>query len=138
MGPEPDVSAAAFIEELLNDVMLKPSGDLRVVADKYFSPQYRQRTDGEWLSRSEFLEHAAHLRSLLVEASVVIHQALRDGNQISSRHTVRATKQDGGQVESDVYLFGELDDQDRFLYIDELTRMVAGGEADRDLGRSRG
>ncbi|MEU8926893.1 nuclear transport factor 2 family protein, partial [Kitasatospora sp. NPDC048545] len=49
----------------LTDLLLTPGLDLDEAADRHFAPDYRQRTDGEWADRTEFLDHIAHLRTVV-------------------------------------------------------------------------
>lgn len=105
--------------------------------DRHFAPDYRQRTDGTWSDRAEFADHIAHLRSIIRSADINIIDEHRDGTRYADRHTVDVAKVNGGRVVQEVYLFGQFAADGRFLRVDETTLMLAGEEADRDLGNSR-
>ncbi|WP_328540427.1 nuclear transport factor 2 family protein [Streptomyces sp. NBC_00344] len=121
----------------LTDLLLTPGLGLDEAADRHFAPDYRQRTDGKWDERSDFLEHIAHLRTIVADGSVQIHDELYDGTLYADRHTVNITKTDGSAVCMEVYVFGELAPDGRFRRIEETTLMLSGAEGDRGMGSAR-
>ncbi|GAA2747087.1 nuclear transport factor 2 family protein [Kitasatospora cinereorecta] len=125
------------IRAALTDLLLTPGLDLDEAADRHFDPEYRQRTDGSWADRTEFLTHIAHLRKVVAGGSVEVHDELVDGDRYADRHTVTVTKTDGSTVRMEVYLFGEFAADGRFLRIEETTLMLEGAEHDRNLGSAR-
>jgi hypothetical protein len=125
------------ISAALTDLILNPALDLHEAADRHFAPDYRQRTNGQWDDRDDFLKHIAHLRTVVAEGSVEVHDELYDGARYADRHTVRVTKKDGSTVRTEVYLFGEFAPDGRFRRIEEVTLMIEGAEADRNLGNAR-
>ncbi|MFJ9611517.1 nuclear transport factor 2 family protein [Kitasatospora sp. NPDC101176] len=125
------------IRTALTDLLLTPGLDLDEAADRHFAPDYRQRTDGEWADRTEFLAHIAHLRSVVAGGSVEVHDELTDGTLYADRHTMTITKTDGSTVRMEVYLFAEFAPDGRFRRIEETTLMLEGAASDRDLGSAR-
>ncbi|EPH41362.1 nuclear transport factor 2 family protein [Streptomyces aurantiacus] len=121
----------------LTDLIFNPGLDLHEAADRHFAPDYRQRTNGQWDDREGFLEHIAHLRTVVAEGSIEVHDELSDGIRYADRHTVHVTKKDGSTVRTEVYLFGEFAPDGRFSRIEEVTLMLEGAEADRNLGSAR-
>ncbi|MFE5581457.1 nuclear transport factor 2 family protein [Kitasatospora sp. NPDC056531] len=129
--PHTNIAAA------LTDLLLTPGLDLDEAADRHFAPDYRQRTDGDWADRQDFLAHIAHLRTIVATGSVQVHDELVDGNRYADRHTVAVTKADGSAVRMEVYLFGEFAPDGRFRRIEETTLLLDGAEGDRNLGSAR-
>lgn len=125
------------IATAMTDLLLTPGLDLHEAADRHFAPDYRQRTDGEWADRAEFLQHIAHLRTVVASGSVEVHDELAQDDRYADRHTVTVTKTDGTSVRMEVYLFGEFAPDGRFRRIEETTLMLEGAEGDRDLGSAR-
>ncbi|MFI6116464.1 nuclear transport factor 2 family protein [Kitasatospora sp. NPDC051164] len=121
----------------LTDLLLTPGLDLDEAADRHFAPDYRQRTDGEWADRTEFLAHIAHLRTVVAGGSVDVHEELTTGNLYADRHTMTVNKTDGSTVRMEVYLFAEFAADGRFRRIEETTLMLEGADADRNLGSAR-
>ena len=121
----------------LTDLLFNPGLDLQEAADRHFAPDYRQRTNGQWDERDDFLDHIAHLRTVVAEGSVEVHDELYDGVHYADRHTVRVTKKDGSTVRTEVYLFGDFAPDGRFRRIEEVTLMLEGADADRNLGSAR-
>ncbi|WP_030559275.1 nuclear transport factor 2 family protein [Streptomyces aureocirculatus] len=121
----------------LTDLLFNPGLDHHEAADRHFAPDYRQRTNGQWDDREGFLEHIAHLRTVVAEGSVEVHDELSDGIHYADRHTVHITKKDGSTVRTEVYLFGGFAPDGRFSRIEEVTLMLEGADADRNLGSAR-
>lgn len=125
------------IHVALTDLLFTPGLELDEAADRHFAPDYRQRTDGRWADRTDFLTHIAHLRTAVAHGSVEVHEEFVDGDRYADHHTVDATKTDGSTVRMEVYLFGEFAPDGRFRRIEETTLMLAGAEEDRNLGSAR-
>lgn len=126
-------SIAAALHDLLNEQSL----DLEQAVRRHFTDGYRQRTDGLWDGRERFVEHIAHLRTIVDRVHVSVIDELVDGSAYADRHIVRIVKTDGSEVVQEVYLFGELAGDGRFSRIEEVTMMLEGDEADRAIGSAR-
>ncbi|MEV5277130.1 MULTISPECIES: nuclear transport factor 2 family protein [unclassified Streptomyces] len=125
------------IAAALNDLLLNRDITVAEAADRHFTPEYRQRTDGEWADRAEFIDHISHLRTVVADGRVVVHEELSDGDKYADRHTVDIVKTDGSSVSMEVYVFADLASDGRFSRIEETTLMLQGSDADRDLGSAR-
>lgn len=125
------LTITTVLDELLNQKHLP----LDEVLDRYFSPAYRQRTNGHWDDRAAFMRHARKLREVVSSANIELLDEFRDGNRYADRHRVHVMKHDGSAVIQEVYLFAQVDEQGRFLRVEETTLMLEGAEADRDIGR---
>ncbi|MFJ9518409.1 nuclear transport factor 2 family protein [Kitasatospora sp. NPDC101801] len=125
------------IRTALTDLLLTPGLDLHAAADRHFAPDYRQRTDGRWDDRTQFLAHIAHLRTVVADGSVEVHDELTSGDRYADRHTMEITKTDGSTVRMEVYLFAEFAPDGRFRRIEETTLLLEGAEGDRNLGSAR-
>ncbi len=121
----------------LTDLIFNTDITVEEAADRHFTPGYRQRTDGQWVDRAGFIEHIAHVRTLVAEGSVEVHDELYDGTKYADRHTVNITKKDGSTVLTEVYVFADLASDGRFSRIEETTLMLQGSEADRNIGSAR-
>ncbi|MCX5009583.1 nuclear transport factor 2 family protein [Streptomyces sp. NBC_00555] len=125
------------IEAALNDLLFNHDITLEKAADRHFTPGYRQRTDGQWADRAEFLDHIRHLRGIVAGGKVEVHDELYDGNKYADRHTCHITKNDGTTVSMEVYVFADLAPDGRFHRIEETTLMLSGSDADRNIGSAR-
>jgi hypothetical protein len=130
---------AAFIENVLAEVCFgrEDSHPLESTIDRYFTPDYTQRTDGEIASRAGFAEHIAALRALTAHGSVTVCEVVVDGNRIADRHEVTVTRHDGSTSQLEVYLFGEVGSDGRLRRVDEITRAINGNDNDAQLARVR-
>ncbi|MFG3281281.1 nuclear transport factor 2 family protein [Streptomyces sp. NPDC048111] len=129
--------ARTGIEAALNDLLFNRDITLDEAADRHFAPDYRQRTDGAWADRAEFLDHIGHLRGIVADGRVEVHEELYDGDKYADRHTCHITKNDGSTVAMEVYVFASLTPEGLFRRIEETTLMLQGSDADRDLGSAR-
>ncbi|MGW3040948.1 nuclear transport factor 2 family protein [Kitasatospora sp. NPDC001159] len=125
------------ISTALTDLLLTPGLDLNEAADRHFAPDYRQRTDGRWNDRQQFLAHIAHLRTIVAGGSIEVHDELLDGDRYADRHTMTVDKTDGSTVRMEVYLFAEFAPDGRFRRVEETTLMLEGAEHDRNIGSAR-
>lgn len=125
------------IAAAITDLVFNSAITVEEAADLHFTPDYRQRTDGEWADRAGFIEHISHLRSVVADGFVEVHDELWDGAKYADRHTVHATKKDGSSVLLEVYVFADVAPDGRFSRVEETTLMVQGSEADRGLGSAR-
>ncbi|MFE2141053.1 nuclear transport factor 2 family protein [Streptomyces sp. NPDC059456] len=125
------------IEAALNDLIFNRDLTVQEAADLHFTPEYRQRTDGEWADRAGFVEHITHVRSVVAGGHVEVHEELYDGSRYADRHTAHITKKDGSTVRMEVYVFADLAPDGRFERIEETTLMLEGAAADRTLGSAR-
>ncbi|KAL2438562.1 hypothetical protein ABEF95_012230 [Exophiala dermatitidis] len=126
-------SILTTLDEMLNQKHLP----LDEVLNRNFTPDYRQRTDGNWDDRQAFARHASKLREIVAAARIEILDELRDGDRYADRHIVHITKHDGSQVVQEVYLFAHVDQDGRFRRVEETTLMLDGGEADRNIGHAK-
>ncbi|WP_437616401.1 nuclear transport factor 2 family protein [Erwinia sp. V71] len=127
------ITIDTVLDELINQQQLP----LEEVLDRYFSPDYLQRTNGCQEDRQGFAHHARKLREICTCARIDVLDELRTGNRYATRHRVLCTKRDGSEVVMEVYMFAEMDDCGRFLRVDETTLMLEGTERDRGLGSAR-
>lgn len=125
------------IEPALNDLLFNRDLTLEEAADRHFTPEYRQRTDGKWDDRAAFLEHMTHLRGIVAGGHVQVHEELFDGSRYADRHTAHITKTDGSTVSMEVYVFADLAPDGRFSRIEETTLMLQGADTDRNIGSAR-
>jgi hypothetical protein len=130
-------NAATFVATALSEVCFGHEGThpLEATIDRYFAPDYQQRTDGELVGRDGFASHIRALRAVTVSVSVL--DVVREGNRIADRHEVTVTKRDGTTSRLEVYLFGELAEDGRLRRVDEITRVLDGNQADAELARVR-
>ncbi|MFI2261140.1 nuclear transport factor 2 family protein [Streptomyces tubercidicus] len=125
------------IKAALNDLIFSRDLTVQDAAERHFTPEYRQRTDGEWLDRAGFVEHITHLRTLVADGEIEVHDELYDGGKYADRHTVHVTKKDGSTVRLEVYVFADFAPDGRFSRIEETTLMLQGADTDRGIASAR-
>lgn len=134
-----DRDPASFVETALNEVCFgdDDTHPLDATIDRYFTPDYQQRTDGELLDRDGFAAHIRAVRALAASGRIEVREAVRQDHRIADRHEVTGTRHDGATSRIEIYLFGELADDGRFRRVDEISRLLDGGHDDRNLARTR-
>ncbi len=134
-----DTDPASFIETALAEVCFggEEFHPLEATIDRYFTPDYQQRTDGELVGRAGFAAHIRALRAMTADGRVTVREVVRQGNRIADRHEVIVTKRDGATTRIEVYLFGELARDGRLCRVDEVSRVIEGGGDDHALARAR-
>ena len=125
------------IKAALTDLIFNRDLTVEEAADQHFTSEYRQRTDGQWDDRAASIEHTTHVRGLVAEGRVEVHDELYEGSKYADRHTVYITKKDGSTVTTEVYVFADLAPDGRFSRIEETTLMLQGSDADRNIGSAR-
>ncbi|MDF2898900.1 MAG: hypothetical protein K0Q46_5686 [Rhodococcus erythropolis] len=128
---------ATDIKTALDDLIFSTELSVDDAVNKHFSDDYRQRTNGQWDDRSAFTAHITHLRTVVADGSITVHEELVTGNMYADRHTVTIEKNDGGRVVTEVYLFGEHAPDGRFQRIEEVTFLISGSKEDAGLGNAR-
>jgi hypothetical protein len=132
-----DVDLVTYVQHVLNDVCFGSPEQAEADIARYFSPDYVQVTDGNRLEYNEFVAHIKHLRGVIASGTIEVHEAVRNGNVIADRHTMRATKTDGSEVIGDEVAFTEYGGDGRILRVHELSHIIAGSKADQNIGHAR-
>ncbi|KJY16936.1 MULTISPECIES: nuclear transport factor 2 family protein [unclassified Streptomyces] len=122
------------ITRAITDLLFTPGLDLTEALDRHFTPDYRQRTDGVWSDRTDFVKHMTRLRSLVRDGHIEVHDELRDGERYADRHTVTVTQHNGRTSSTEVYLFARMAPDGRFQSVEETTLLVTGHPDDGNLG----
>ncbi|WP_269928967.1 hypothetical protein [Kocuria massiliensis] len=121
---------------VLHDVFNRQHLLLDEIADRYFAPDYRQRTNGSWSRRAEVVDHLARVREVAERADIVVEEELSQGRVYADRHVVRVHKRGGGLTVQEVYVFAHRAADGRLRELHETTMMLEGSETDRSLGQA--
>jgi hypothetical protein len=106
-------------------------------ADLHFGPDFRQRTNGQWVDRAAFLAGVAHLRDNVERITVTVLDEVIDGHRYAERHLVDLLDAHGQRAVQEVYLFADIDSDGRFARIEEVTLSLDVDETDRQQGNAR-
>ncbi len=121
-----------LIRDAFQAVFEDPHVDEKKIGE-YFSEEYVQHVDGKTLDFKGFIQHLNNLKEKVTDVSIDFKELISDGNKACSVHIARATKSDGRKVEGKVIAFFEVKDG-KIMLVDELTLMLNGDEADKELG----
>ncbi|MGU5795041.1 nuclear transport factor 2 family protein [Aeromonas hydrophila] len=120
------------LQDCLNRVICDPDFTPAEL-DHWFCPDYVQLVDDQRLDRATFEQHLLVLRQSLARCEIHFVSLLAEGNRVHSLHRVRAWRHDGAQIECKVSALFTFQGE-RLSHTDELTCLLAGEPADRDLG----
>ncbi|WP_108651869.1 nuclear transport factor 2 family protein [Dongshaea marina] len=115
----------------------KVLGDVRfdeAVIRQHFAPDYHQWVDGKELDLDDFIQHMRALKASLESCEFEFRKLIVEGNELHSTHYVDAVKKDGGRVKAKVIGLFSFNPQGQLTSCDEMTYLIEGSEADRDLG----
>lgn len=112
--------------------LLDPAATVEDVG-AFFTPDYVQSADGKVLPRAAFINHVRVLKATLQSGTATLEQVIVGGATIATLHRIDACKKNGETVQVKVHAFFEIE-HGLIRRTEELTLLLAGTEADRDLG----
>ena len=104
---------------------------------RLFAPGYVQKVDGKTLDLDGFIAHMRAQKQHITEAETEFLALAEEGDTVFSNHIVRAKKADGSRIAVQVLAQFAFDENGRIALYDELTRLIAGGAEDADIGSRR-
>lgn len=137
--PDIDDGLASYIVQVLREVCFGSDEEfpLEETIARYFAPEYTQLTDGVMSDYDLFTEHIRTLRRRVIGGTVVVERLVRDGSRFADRHALTMTTTAGAQIRSELYMFGEVANDGRLLWVEELSRLVEGGAEHADIASAR-
>jgi 1,6-anhydro-N-acetylmuramate kinase len=112
------------LQGALADLLQSDELSVDDAATRHIGPEFRQRVNGDWADRAEFLDGIPRLRRETQSITVTVVDEFVDGLRYSERHLIELVYGDGRRLVHEVYLFATLDAQGRFTLIEEMTRAV--------------
>jgi len=132
-----DVDLVTHVQQVLNEVCFGSPEEAETAIARHFSPDYVQVSDGNRLDYHELVAHIKRLRGVITSGTIEVHEAVRNGDLVADRHTLRGTKADGSEVVGDCYAFTEYGPDGRIRRVTEISRIIAGSDDDQDLAHAR-
>ncbi len=120
-----------LVERAFQEVFASDAFDEGAIA-RHFSPNYVQRTDGRKIDFQGFVAHVRELKRTLKNVKITLERAVAEGANVVSIHRAEAEKIAGGRIAIRVFALFEIA-EGKIVFCDELTRLEAGAEEDRDL-----
>lgn len=121
-----------FVKKAFSDLL--ENGDpnrIEEFADRYMAKDYMQHTDGSTLDFAAFVEHMKALKGALKSVQVVFDHIVAEGRSVST------VKYDGSEIEAKVIAYFEINEEGKFAYADEFSKILKGKKEDEDLGSRR-
>lgn len=108
-----------------NDEVVHSEEDPGPTMDRYYTPDIVQYADGIRLDYTKLLDHIKPVRKNLVEGRFEVHEAVREGDRVAARFTIRARMRKGSLIETEVHFFGRFTPDGRLAEAHQLTRSLA-------------
>jgi predicted SnoaL-like aldol condensation-catalyzing enzyme len=121
-----------LVQQAFRDVFESDGFDETVISH-YFTPHYRQTTDGTALDFPAFLAHVRGLKGILKNLRVRFERLIAEGENVVSIHVAEAEKADGTWIAVRVFALFVID-AGKIAFCDELTHLEHGAAEDRNLG----
>ena len=116
----------------LHTLIAQPKHDERSIA-AFFDPDYQQIVDGKQLDYNEFVKHMALIKQHTQRMDVSIKSVAAENNTVFTHHYVDVESAQGEKSTFEVFACFTLS-SGKITRCEELTRMIMGAPADRDLG----
>lgn len=110
-----------LIKAMVDEVFGRPDRDVSDILAGHVAQPFRQRTDGVWEDRTTVVKRLETLRESAREVRVRVISEFIDARSYAERHVVTVITNDDTSVSKEVFVFGELDEDGRFLSIEELS-----------------
>lgn len=121
----PEQFVADFFTSFTRDVL--GDEDVETVHDRYHTEDVIEVVDGNRLDRGRLVAHLRPVRRNLGEFSFDVHEAVRSGNRIAARFTVRGVVR-GNAIGTEIALFGEFTEDGRLRRSHQFTRALTTGQ----------
>ncbi|MFG2652230.1 nuclear transport factor 2 family protein [Streptomyces sp. NPDC048436] len=121
------MSTEKLLEDMLssfNDEALFSEDETGSVIDRYYAPDFVEVSDGISIDRARLIKHIRPVRKQFTGAVFKVQQALRDGDHISARYTIRATTKTGQVIDTEIFMFADLTPDGRFQRVNQITRTL--------------
>ena len=125
------MSDQTTMREALRDLLLGPGTDVAGAMDRHFAPAYTHTINGTPSTRAQYAAQVAQVRETLSDATVEVHQELRQGSTYAERHTLDLAMTDGSKQRLEVFIFGEYALDGRFLRLHEAVVPLTAGDGQR-------
>jgi predicted SnoaL-like aldol condensation-catalyzing enzyme len=122
----------AYIQQAFANTVENPKATEATYA-QYFASNYIQHTDGKTLDYAGFVQHMQALKASTQSIQISFEHIVADHNQVSTVHIVHAVMKDGSTADFKVIAYFQLQNG-KFVYCDELTRLISGSKQDANLG----
>ncbi|EAR57696.1 hypothetical protein SKA34_08918 [Photobacterium sp. SKA34] len=120
-----------YLTKLFKAFLASDQSELKTM----LTTDFTQKFGGEENRGNAFIQHASTLSKQLKSMDIVFEDVNIDSDgTISEIHTVTATKLNGKSAILKLYAFYYFDNTGKLKKIDELSTLLHGAKADRDLG----
>lgn len=100
---------------------------------KYMSPNYIEHIDGKVFNFKQWLHHMNGLKHLMRSYTLTFDEIVAEKNQVATSYVVHATKKDGTKLDIRIIAIFKIKNG-KMIYCDELTHVLRGSQADREIG----
>lgn len=126
--------AKQFVKDAVNYVLdnMDPNMDY----SKYVSKDFVNPIDGNKFNYEQWVAHQKHIKSSLKSMKATFDLMVAEGNHVAAIFRVHLIKKDGSELEVKDMGFFEIKNH-KIVYVEELTRLIKGNEADKNIGSTK-
>ncbi|MGE8513690.1 MAG: hypothetical protein ACN6N7_13365 [Chryseobacterium culicis] len=121
-----------FIQQVFSEVLENPVFD-ELLIEKYFSKNYIQFVDRQQLHYEEFVLHIKKLKEKVAEQKIEFISHAENNHIIFTHHVVHSKLKDGSFVIHKVLAEFTIQNN-KIIRCDELTVVLEGNQAEKNLG----
>ncbi|WP_039983526.1 hypothetical protein [Vibrio sagamiensis] len=123
--------ANQYLEKMFTAFVAKDKTDLKSI----LSDNFVQKLGIKENKYDDFVQHSSYISNNIRQINFTFKDVNVDADgTVSEIHVVEATKLDGSITKAKLYVFHYFDKNGKLMKIDELSTMIEGSEADKDLG----
>jgi len=115
------------IKEAVTDLLSNHDLSVEEAADRHFSSDFRQKTNGHWDDRAGFVAGIEELRRVMTLVNITVLNEMVEGRHYAERHTIDLLGGDGRHIVLEVYLFATFDSAGKFHRIEEANFSLGEG-----------
>lgn len=120
-----------YLEKMFTAFVAKDKTDLKSI----LSDNFVQKLGIKENKYDDFVQHSSFISNNISKINLTFKDVNVDADgTVSEIHIVEATKLDGSITKAKLYVFHYFDENGNLKKIDELSTMIEGSEADKDLG----
>jgi hypothetical protein len=126
--------AKQFVKHAVNYALenMDPNMDY----SKYVSKDFINLIDGNKFDYEQWVVHQKHIKSSLKSMKATFDSMVAESNHVAAIFRVHLIKKDGSELEVKDMGFFKIKNH-KIVYVEELTRLIKGNEADKNIGSTK-
>ena len=103
---------------------------------KYVAKNFVNPIDGNVFNYEQWVAHQKHIKSMVKSMTPKFDLMVAEGNDVAAVYYIKIIKNDGSELVVKDLAFFKIKDN-KIIYCEELTRLVKGNVADKNIGSTK-